>query len=93
MRKALTVVVPAYNEEARVRPAVDAALAWAKPAGFELELIVSDDGSPDGTRRAAESAAAGRGWAQAARNTTSAETVSRPKALDLPVCNFMRFSL
>ncbi|MBI4345362.1 MAG: glycosyltransferase family 2 protein [Elusimicrobia bacterium] len=60
LRKALSVVIPAYNEEARVGPAVEAALAWAKGSGFELEVLVSDDGSPDGTRRAAESATAGR---------------------------------
>lgn len=60
LRKALTVVIPAYNEEARVAPAVDAALAWARGSAFEVEVIVSDDGSLDGTRRAAEAAATGR---------------------------------
>lgn len=57
MNKSLSVVIPAFNEEIRVGPAVEAALAWAGSAGFELEVLVSDDGSKDGTRAAAEALA------------------------------------
>ena len=46
----LSVVVPAYNErhtvENLLRRVADAPL----PAGLELEMVVVDDGSSDGTR-------------------------------------------
>jgi glycosyltransferase involved in cell wall biosynthesis len=57
----LSVVVPAYNEEARLRPTLDAIRAHlgADPGRWgEWELIVVDDGSTDGTVAIAEAAAA-----------------------------------
>ncbi|WP_201778810.1 glycosyltransferase, partial [Streptomyces sp. 150FB] len=48
----LTVVVPAYNEERRLRPTLDAIRAYlcADPDRWgDWELIVVDDGSTDGT--------------------------------------------
>ncbi|WP_254407602.1 dolichyl-phosphate beta-glucosyltransferase [Streptomyces sp. GMY02] len=58
----LSVVVPAYNEEARLRPTLDAICAYlAADAGRwgVWELIVVDDGSTDGTGAIAAEAAAG----------------------------------
>ncbi|WP_442806261.1 dolichyl-phosphate beta-glucosyltransferase [Streptomyces sp. NBC_01317] len=58
---ALSVVVPAYNEEARLRPTLDAVRAHlgADPGRWgEWELIVVDDGSSDGTVAVAEAVAA-----------------------------------
>ncbi|MFJ4922448.1 glycosyltransferase [Streptomyces sp. NPDC088725] len=57
----LTVVVPAYNEERRLRPTLDAICAYlrADPERWgDWELLVVDDGSTDGTARIAEEAAA-----------------------------------
>ncbi|MGW2260199.1 glycosyltransferase [Streptomyces sp. NPDC001780] len=57
----LTVVVPAYNEEHRLRPTLDAVRAYlcADPARWgDWELIVVDDGSTDGTAGVAAEAAA-----------------------------------
>lgn len=51
----VSVVVPAYNEEAVIATCVRAVLASDYP---ELELIVLDDGSTDGTEAAAIAAAA-----------------------------------
>lgn len=57
----LTVVVPAYNEEHRLRPTLDAICAHlrADPERWgDWELIVVDDGSTDGTAAVAAEAAA-----------------------------------
>ena len=52
----VTVLIPAYNEEAVIATSVRAALASDYP---ELELIVLDDGSSDATSAAAEAAGSG----------------------------------
>ena len=48
----LSVVIPAYNEEARLAPTLDAIVAHlaATEAAATWEVIVVDDGSTDGTR-------------------------------------------
>lgn len=56
----LSIVVPAYNEEARLRPTLDAVCAYlrAEPDRWgEWELIVVDDGSTDATAKIAQEAA------------------------------------
>ncbi|MGW7199161.1 glycosyltransferase [Streptomyces chryseus] len=61
MRADLTVVVPAYNEERRLGPTLDAIRAHlnANPGRWgRWELIVVDDGSTDGTADAVRAAAA-----------------------------------
>lgn len=52
----ITVLIPAYNEESVVGRSVAAALAADYP---ELEVLVLDDGSIDGTAEAARAAGAG----------------------------------
>ncbi|MDX6363495.1 MAG: hypothetical protein QOC85_2505 [Streptomyces sp.] len=57
----LTVVVPAYNEERRLGPTLDAIVAHlSEDTGRfgQWELIVVDDGSTDGTREVVRAAAA-----------------------------------
>ena len=53
----LSVVVPAYREGERIRETVDRLRSELSPAE-PLEIIVVDDGSPDGTADEAESAGA-----------------------------------
>jgi biofilm PGA synthesis N-glycosyltransferase PgaC len=52
----VTVLIPAYNEEAVIATSIRAALASEYP---RLEVLVLDDGSTDGTDAAALEAAAG----------------------------------
>ena len=46
----LSVVIPAYNEEATVETLLRRVHGAPVPAGVELEMVVVDDGSQDGTR-------------------------------------------
>jgi glycosyltransferase involved in cell wall biosynthesis len=57
-RPYLSVVIPAYNEEARLGGSLRAAGAWLARLGRPAEIVVVDDGSRDGTAAAAEDAAA-----------------------------------
>ncbi|MDY7093158.1 MAG: glycosyltransferase family 2 protein [Acidobacteriota bacterium] len=46
----LSVVIPAYNEAATIVELLDRVLDAPYPEGMELEIVVVDDGSQDGTR-------------------------------------------
>ena len=50
----LSVVIPAYNEEAIIKNTIEAALIYLEGAFQDYELIIADDGSTDGTRQAVE---------------------------------------
>jgi dolichyl-phosphate beta-glucosyltransferase len=45
----VSVVIPAFNETARIVPTIGAISAHLCSTGISVELIVSDDGSTDGT--------------------------------------------
>src|SRR5439155_9235290 len=53
----LSVVVPAYNEERSLVRCIERVLA-IEDADLELEIIIVDDASQDGTRQLAEDLAA-----------------------------------
>ena len=55
---ALSVVVPAYNEERRLGPTLDRIAAFLTSRGEPWELLVVDDGSKDATLDVAREAAA-----------------------------------
>lgn len=46
----LSVLMPVYNERFLVAAAIERALAFSDPRVTELQLVVVDDGSTDGTR-------------------------------------------
>jgi len=50
----LSIVIPAYNEEARLEPTLRAYLTYCRRRGLGVELIVVDDGSTDGTTSVVE---------------------------------------
>lgn len=52
--KALTVVVPAYNEDGRLAKTVDEAIGAAEAELDEYELIIVNDGSTDATGEVAD---------------------------------------
>jgi dolichyl-phosphate beta-glucosyltransferase len=45
----LSIVIPAYNEEARIGPFLDSVGAYARIHPLLVEVVVVDDGSTDGT--------------------------------------------
>jgi glycosyltransferase involved in cell wall biosynthesis len=53
----VSIVLPAYNEEANVEQAIGEATATAERLLAEHEIVVVDDGSSDGTARIAKSVA------------------------------------
>ena len=44
-----SIIIPAYNESGRLRPTLDKVLSYAQERGWELEILVVDDGSHDDT--------------------------------------------
>ena len=47
----LSILVPAYNEEATIVQVIDQVRAVVLPAGMQREIVVVNDGSTDGTAR------------------------------------------
>ena len=58
----LSVVIPAYNEEAAVRSTVEDVRAHLAPLGIPYEIIVVADGSKDNTRAEAIASGATVDW-------------------------------
>jgi dolichol-phosphate mannosyltransferase len=59
-RPDLTMVVPTYNERDGIGPLADALFAACAGRGIELELVIVDDDSPDGTGAIADELARSR---------------------------------
>ena len=55
---ALSIVIPAYNEERRLPPTLEKIAAWLRVKGIAAEVLVVDDGSTDGTASLVERTAA-----------------------------------
>jgi dolichyl-phosphate beta-glucosyltransferase len=62
----LSVVVPAYNEEARLPASLVKLETYLEARGLPFELILVDDGSRDGTLRAMREAGAHRSYVKVA---------------------------
>lgn len=72
----LSVVIPAFNEEARIYATLEQITVFLKPRNFSWEIVVADDGSVDATAQLVSAFAAaqpevrllslehrGKGWA------------------------------
>jgi glycosyltransferase involved in cell wall biosynthesis len=46
-----SIIIPAYNESARIIPTLDRVLAYIQQQGWEAEIIVVNDGSRDDTAK------------------------------------------
>jgi dolichyl-phosphate beta-glucosyltransferase len=44
-----SIVIPAYNESSRIRPTLDEVLRYSRENGWDVEILVVDDGSRDDT--------------------------------------------
>lgn len=55
---AVSIVIPAYNEEAGLRACLQDIQAAMRPVGYEYEIVVVDDGSSDNTARIAQDSGA-----------------------------------
>jgi glycosyltransferase involved in cell wall biosynthesis len=44
-----SLVIPAFNEVERLRPPLERSVEWLRGRGRPFEIIISDDGSRDGT--------------------------------------------
>ncbi|MDT3739003.1 MAG: glycosyltransferase family 2 protein [Candidatus Kapabacteria bacterium] len=49
MSIAVSFIIPAYNEEPRLKGSLEKVLRYCNSAGFTYEIIIVDDGSSDGT--------------------------------------------
>jgi len=47
----ISIVIPAYNEEGRIKGSLTEVFTFMSDSGMEYEIIVVDDGSSDGTSR------------------------------------------
>jgi glycosyltransferase involved in cell wall biosynthesis len=60
MTRSLSVVMPAYNEAANLRETLDALVAAAGRSAFDIEVVLVDDGSTDGSAGVAAEVLGGR---------------------------------
>lgn len=58
MAKSVSIIIPAFNEELAVRAVVADVRETLEGHGFNVEVVVVDDGSSDGTARGAKAAGA-----------------------------------
>jgi glycosyltransferase involved in cell wall biosynthesis len=45
----LSIIIPAYNESARIEQTLDRVMTCIETQGWDAEVLVVDDGSRDGT--------------------------------------------
>ncbi len=69
--RTVSIVSPCYNEEANLESYIEAILdlrAWFAEKGYELEIVIVDDGSSDDSRQMIESLCSQHAWVKAVFN-------------------------
>lgn len=74
---AVSIIIPAYNEKARLPQTLEAILAYLGGMAWSWEVIVADDGSRDGTADLVEREFAGCRVLRAERNQGKGSAVRR----------------
>jgi dolichyl-phosphate beta-glucosyltransferase len=88
----LSLVIPAYNEAARIAETTRAALAWMRDRPFAQELIVVDDGSDDDTAAIADSAMTGEMRGRVLRIPHGGKAVAVRAGILAATCDQIAFS-
>lgn len=79
-RCALSLIIPAYNEEQRLPATLERIVEYMLAQHFSYELIVVDDGSHDGTRDVVRHFAATHDWVRLAQyDDTAGHPLNRGK--------------
>jgi glycosyltransferase involved in cell wall biosynthesis len=50
----LTILMPCLNEAETLGTCIDKATAWSKTSGLDVEVLIADNGSTDGSQAIAE---------------------------------------
>ncbi|HEY0076646.1 MAG TPA: dolichyl-phosphate beta-glucosyltransferase [Abditibacteriaceae bacterium] len=75
----LSLIIPAYNEEARLPATLTRVAEYLALRDFSYELIVVDDGSRDGTRDLVRDFAKGREWVRLLGYDANGQAANRGK--------------
>ncbi len=54
MNKLISIIIPAYNEEERIKQSLESTVNYMTEKGYDFEIIVVDDGSTDNTVKTAQ---------------------------------------
>jgi len=49
----ISIIIPVYNENGKIKQAVDAAMGKLSELGYAYEILIAEDGSTDGTYESA----------------------------------------
>jgi glycosyltransferase involved in cell wall biosynthesis len=88
----LSLVIPAYNEAARIEVTARTAAAWMCEQPFAGELIVVDDGSEDDTADLADRALEGWGFARVIRLAHGGKAAAVRSGMLAASCDQIAFS-
>ena len=87
MNPKLSLVIPAYNESARLGNSLKTVFAYLNQADLGAEVIVVDDGSSDDTAQVAQQAFASRGQHSNHSHSCSSESWQGIRSAHRPVCS------
>jgi len=54
LNKLISIIIPAYNEEERIKQSLESTVNYMTEKGYDFEIIVVDDGSTDNTVKTAQ---------------------------------------